>query len=174
MAHKPPPAGWPQIQPGLFYRDASAAIDWLCDVFGFEIRLKVEGEPGQIVHSELTYGEGMIMVSGSAKPGETFPAGRDFKRIHTSPLDLDGRVNMAMCMFVDDVDAHCAQARARGAWAPRAPAACGRWRRRVRLRRSSRRCVAADVHADLCSRTRCMNHHWWPSQSSAPYERSLQ
>ena len=115
MAHKPPPAGWPQISPGLFYRDASAAIDWLCDVFGFEIRLKVEGEPGQIVHSELVYGEGMIMVNESAKPGEVHPPGREFKRIHTSPLDLDGRVNQSMCMFVDDVDAHCAHAKARGA-----------------------------------------------------------
>jgi uncharacterized glyoxalase superfamily protein PhnB len=115
MTHKPPPAGWPQISSGLFYRDASAAIDWLCDAFGFEIRLKVEGEPGEIIHSELTYGQGMIMVSASVEPGAAVPEGKDFKRIHASPLDLGGRVNQSICMFVDDVDAHCAHARARGA-----------------------------------------------------------
>jgi uncharacterized glyoxalase superfamily protein PhnB len=46
--------------------DAAAAIDWLCDAFGFEVRIKVEGENGRIEHSELTYGEGLIMVAQEA------------------------------------------------------------------------------------------------------------
>jgi uncharacterized glyoxalase superfamily protein PhnB len=115
MAHKPPPAGWPQLQAGLFYRDAAAAIDWLCDAFGFEIRLKVEGEPGEIVHSELMYGEAMIMVNASAKPGDVPEPGREFKSRQASPLDLDGRMTQCVCLYVDDADAHCAQARAHGA-----------------------------------------------------------
>ena len=113
--HKPPPAGWPQMQAGIFYRDPAAAIEWLCDAFGFDIRLKVEGEPGEIIHSELMYGEAMIMVSGGAKPGAPAESSKTFKNLHASPLDVGGRVTQALGLFVDDVDAHCAQARAHGA-----------------------------------------------------------
>ena len=60
---KPAPENFPRLSPSLTYQDAAKAIDWLCDAFGFELRLKVEGEPGQILHSELTYGDGVIMVS---------------------------------------------------------------------------------------------------------------
>jgi uncharacterized glyoxalase superfamily protein PhnB len=115
MTHAPPPAGWPQMTPCLFYREPAKAIDWLCEAFGFEVRLKVEGEPGEIVHSELTYGSGMIMVNGSARPGEPVEPGKEFKRHYASPLDLGGRYNQSICMYVDDVEAHCAQARAHGA-----------------------------------------------------------
>lgn len=113
--HRPPPPGWPQLVPTLFYRDAAAAIGWLCDAFGFELRLKVEGEPGQIVYSELVYGGATISVNASARPGDVAETGREFKRSQASPLDLGGRVNQALCLFVDDVDAHCVQARAHGA-----------------------------------------------------------
>jgi uncharacterized glyoxalase superfamily protein PhnB len=103
------------MAPSLFYRDAAAAIDWLCEAFDFEVRLKVEGEPGQIVHSELMYGQAMIMVSSDAAHSGTPEPGREFKSAHTSPLDLEGRLHQALCLFVDDVDAHCERARAHGA-----------------------------------------------------------
>jgi len=54
---KKPPPGWPRITSSVFYDDAAKAIDWLCSTFGFEIRLKVEGEGGRIEHSELTFGD---------------------------------------------------------------------------------------------------------------------
>jgi uncharacterized glyoxalase superfamily protein PhnB len=114
-AHKPPPAGWPQMASCLFYREPAAAIDWLCEAFGFEIRLKVEGEPGEIVHSELMYGSAMIMVGGTAQPDQDDYSGKEFKLRHASPLDLGGRLNQSICLFVDDVEAHCVQARAHGA-----------------------------------------------------------
>ncbi len=112
---KPPPAGWPQITPSLFYREPAHAIAWLCAAFGFELRLKVEGEPGEIVYSELVYGGGMVSVSAAAKAGEAFEPGREFKAKHASPLDVGGRATQSCCLFVDDADAHCAQARAHGA-----------------------------------------------------------
>jgi uncharacterized glyoxalase superfamily protein PhnB len=59
---KPTPSDWPRLSSAVFYQGAAAAIDWLCDAFGFEVRLKVEGDNGRIEHSELTYGEGLIMV----------------------------------------------------------------------------------------------------------------
>ena len=112
---KPPPSGWPQATTSLFYREPAKAIDWLCDAFGFECRLRVEGEPGEIVYSELVYGTAQVSVSSSARPGDTFEPGREIKAMHTSPLDLGGRVTQAICLFVDDVDEHCANARAKGA-----------------------------------------------------------
>jgi uncharacterized glyoxalase superfamily protein PhnB len=112
---KSPPSGWPQAQSGLYYRDAAKAIDWLCDAFGFELRLKVEGEPGEIIHSELVYGGAMIYVGSAARPGEATEPGREFKTKHASPLDVGGRNTQTVCLFVDDADAHCALARAHGA-----------------------------------------------------------
>jgi len=56
----------PSIIPSMRYRDAKAAIDWLCRAFGFEQHLVVPGEGGSIAHAELTYRNGMIMI-GSAR-----------------------------------------------------------------------------------------------------------
>ena len=108
---KPAPKDWPRISSSAFYRDAAAAIDWLCDAFGFEVRLKVEGEGGRIEHSELTYGEGLVMVGQEV--AET--TGRAWKKFMRSPRSLDGANTQCMMIFVDDADAHCAHARSRGA-----------------------------------------------------------
>ncbi|HEY0193631.1 MAG TPA: VOC family protein, partial [Kofleriaceae bacterium] len=59
---QPPPKGWPRISSSLYYTDPSAAIDWLCQAFGFDVQLKVEGEGGRIEHSELVFGGGLVMV----------------------------------------------------------------------------------------------------------------
>jgi uncharacterized glyoxalase superfamily protein PhnB len=103
---KPTPPGWPRISSALVYPDAAKAIDWLCRAFGFEVRLKVEGDGGRIEHSELVYGEGLIMVS-SAKP-EKFP----FLR---APGDADGANTQTLMVYVDDAEAHCKRAREAGA-----------------------------------------------------------
>lgn len=107
---KPTPPNWPRISAGLYYRDAAAAIDWLCQAFGFVVRLKVVEEDGRIKHSELTYGEGLIMVGQEEAEGE--PA--RFGRRRASPASL-GACTQDLMLYVDDVDAHCAQARAHGA-----------------------------------------------------------
>jgi uncharacterized glyoxalase superfamily protein PhnB len=109
--HEAPPAGWPQAQSSLYYRDAAKAIEWLCDAFGFELRLKVEGEPGQIIHSELTYGEGVIMVSQELREAQD----RQWKLKMRSPKSLDGACTQTMMLYVDDANAHCEHARSRGA-----------------------------------------------------------
>src|SRR6266704_3479037 len=64
---KPTPKGWPRLSAAIFYDDAAGAIDWLCRAFGFEVRLKVEGDGGRIEHSELVYGEALVMVSQSGE-----------------------------------------------------------------------------------------------------------
>ena len=91
------------IYPGLSYDDPAAAIDWLCRAFGFTKRLVIPGPNGTIVHSELSHGEGVIMV-GSARPDEN----------RFSPRSLPG-VNQAISVSVDDPDSHFAVAKAAGA-----------------------------------------------------------
>jgi uncharacterized glyoxalase superfamily protein PhnB len=108
---KPPPAGWPRLSASLFYDDAAKAIDWLCRAFGFEVQLKIEGGDGDIVHSQLVFGEGLVMV-GSTK-GSADPARPRLWR--RSPKAIDGGCTQALMLFVDDADAHCAHARAAGA-----------------------------------------------------------
>jgi uncharacterized glyoxalase superfamily protein PhnB len=107
---KPTPSDWPRISSSLHYLDAPRMIDWLCDAFGFEVRLKVEGDGGSIVHSELTYGEGVIMVSGERLGDKRF-GGADAR----SPRSVGGANTQSLMVYVDDADAHCAHARAAGA-----------------------------------------------------------
>jgi uncharacterized glyoxalase superfamily protein PhnB len=105
---KPTPPGWPRMSASLCYPDASAAIDWLCRAFDFGVRLKVEGEGGRIEHSELVYGEAVIMIGDLAGKGEKFP----FMR---APAQAGGANTMNLMVYVDDVEAHCEKARAAGA-----------------------------------------------------------
>jgi uncharacterized glyoxalase superfamily protein PhnB len=106
---KPTPAGWPRISPGVYYRDAARMIDWLCAAFGFEVKLKIEGEGGRIDHSELIFGDGLIMV-GEELAGEA----RRFDTDRLSPLNA-GCNTQNLMVYVDDVDAHHARAAAAGA-----------------------------------------------------------
>lgn len=105
---KPTPKGWPRMSVSLFYKDAPKAIDWLCDAFGFEVRLKVEGEGGRIEHSELVFGEAVVTVGDEERQ-------KDKGRNNVSPLSVGGMNTMCACFYIDDVDAHCARARAAGA-----------------------------------------------------------
>jgi uncharacterized glyoxalase superfamily protein PhnB len=58
------------VIPGLYYRNAKLMIEWLCDTFGFERQLVVPGPEDIVMHSQLTFGNGMIMIgsSGSGSP----------------------------------------------------------------------------------------------------------
>src|SRR6476619_2848549 len=107
---KPTPKGWPRLSTALYYDDAAGAIEWLCRALGFEVRLKVEGDGGRIEHSELVFGDALIMVaqSGIHPRRPHFPRG-------ASPRSIDGANTQSLLLFVDDVDAHCARARAAGA-----------------------------------------------------------
>lgn len=107
---KPTPPDWPRIASSVYYRDPARAIDWLCRAFGFEIRLKVEGDDGRIVHSELEFGEGLVMVGGEGS-WASLP-GREFAK---SPRSLGGANSQSLMVYVDDVEAHCVRARAEGA-----------------------------------------------------------
>jgi uncharacterized glyoxalase superfamily protein PhnB len=105
---KATPPGWPRISTTLYYEDAAKAIDWLCDAFGFEVQIKVEGDGGRIEHSELVFGGGLVMVGDVQGKTDRFPYRR-------SPSQLGGVNTQSLMVYVDDVEAHCRQARAAGA-----------------------------------------------------------
>ena len=105
---KPTPPGWPRLSVTMFYDDPAAAIDFLERAFGFETRIRIDAEDGGIEHSELMFGEAVVMVSGTVRRGQASPdAG--------SPASLGGRNTASLFLYVDDADAHCARARAAGA-----------------------------------------------------------
>ena len=105
---KPTPPGWPRIAPALFYDEPAKAIDWLCAAFGFETTMRVEGDDGDILHSELKFGDGLIMVGSARKAGPESAHRR-------SPRAIGGANTQSLMLYVDDADAHCARARAHGA-----------------------------------------------------------
>ena len=94
------------IVPALQYRDAAAAIEFLCRAFGFEKKAVYEGDGGTIAHAQLTLGNGMVML-GSAKD-------TDYGRMLVRPRDAGG-VTMSVYVIVEDCDAHFARAREAGA-----------------------------------------------------------
>ncbi len=95
------------IIPAMRYRNAPAAIEWLCQAFGFEKHLVVPGENGTIAHAQLTWGNGMMML-GSVRDNEY---GKRIKQ----PDELDGIETQGPYVVVEDPDAHYARAVAAGA-----------------------------------------------------------
>lgn len=94
------------VIPALRYRNASAAIDWLCHVFGFEKHAIHHGPDNTIGHAELKLGGGMIML-GSERD-DAF--GRGFK----TPEDTGGIETRSTYIIVPDADAVYARAKAAG------------------------------------------------------------
>ncbi|MBA3464083.1 MAG: VOC family protein [Deltaproteobacteria bacterium] len=104
---KPLPKGWPRLSVSVFYQDAAKAIDWLCTAFGFEVRLRVDGEGGRIEHSELVFGDAVVMVGDESRA-------KDKVRNMVSPRSVGGMNTSGIMIYVDDVDAFCERARKAG------------------------------------------------------------
>ncbi|TCV96380.1 putative glyoxalase superfamily protein PhnB [Luteibacter rhizovicinus] len=96
------------IIPCLRYRDAHAAIDFLCRAFGFERQAVYEDEKGDVQHAQLTYGAGMIML-GSVRPDT------DFGQCVIQPDEIGGKETQCACVTVVDCRAHYETAKAVGA-----------------------------------------------------------
>jgi len=97
------------IIPCLRYRDAAAAIDWLCSAFGFEKQAVYPNPDGSIAHAQLSFGNGMIML-GSAKPVDT-----GWGALIRQPDEIGGAETQSAYLVVDDADALYARAKAAGA-----------------------------------------------------------
>ena len=91
----------------LRYRNAPAAIEWLCEVFGFEKHLVVPGEGNVIEHAQLSFGNGMIML-GSVIESE-------FGLLIKQPDEIGGAETQSAYLIVNDADVVYAKAKAAGA-----------------------------------------------------------
>jgi uncharacterized glyoxalase superfamily protein PhnB len=95
------------IIPTFRYRDATAAIDFLCRAFGFERHLVVPGPGNTVKHAQLRFGRGMVML-GSAADDE-------YGSLVKTPAELGGSAGQAPYVVVADTDAHYARAKVEGA-----------------------------------------------------------
>jgi uncharacterized glyoxalase superfamily protein PhnB len=100
---RPPKADAPNVFPGLRYRDEHAAMDWLARAFGFERHALFTDDDGAVVHAEMRLGPGIVMLGAAPECEEGFN----------------------VYVYVEDVDAHHARARAAGAEIVRALADTG-------------------------------------------------
>src|SRR6478609_2446572 len=88
----------------LFYRDPWAALAWLEQAFGFERAMVISDAEGGLAHSQMTFGNGYIMV------------GSEWTDYTVSPLGVGGKNTQFLHVHLDDgIDAHCACAREAGA-----------------------------------------------------------
>jgi uncharacterized glyoxalase superfamily protein PhnB len=92
------------VIPFLGYEDLPAALDWLAKAFGFEAIGVHESEDGKIVHAEMRFGDGMVMLG---QPGPSWGM-RTAKEL--------GAVSGGIYSIVDDgIDAHYERAVEAGA-----------------------------------------------------------
>src|SRR5579872_5847291 len=85
------------VIPALRYRNAPVAIDWLRRAFGFEKHAVYSNPDGTIAHAQLTFGNGMIMVS-SVVPGTPY------SNLLRQPEELGKVETQAPCLIVSDCD----------------------------------------------------------------------
>jgi uncharacterized glyoxalase superfamily protein PhnB len=114
--------GEQRIVPMLAYEDAAAAIDWLCEAFGFEEKAdqRFTDDDGTVTHAELRLDGSAIMLAtpnrdyqSPKRHRETCEAAR---RWLDNPWVIDG-----VFAQVDDVDAHFERAKSNGAEILREP-----------------------------------------------------
>jgi uncharacterized glyoxalase superfamily protein PhnB len=96
-----PPDGYPRISPYLNYEDTEAMLPWLTLAFGMAERHRQTGPDGKVSHAEMMLHEGVVMMGSP---------GGDFQ----NPKHL-GQVTQSLYVYIDELDAHCAKARAAGA-----------------------------------------------------------
>jgi len=96
------------VIPAMRYRDAHAAIDWLVRALGFEKQAVYEGPDGSVMHAQLTFGNGMVMIGSVQKEGE-------YSKLMTQPDEIGMRETHCPCLIVSDAQAIYDSAVANGA-----------------------------------------------------------
>jgi uncharacterized glyoxalase superfamily protein PhnB len=86
------------------YRDPRAALAWLEKAFGFEVAMLIEDAQGNLAHSEMRFGDALVMI------------GSEWSADYVSPASVGGKNTQSLHVQVTaDIDAHCERARAAGA-----------------------------------------------------------
>lgn len=88
----------------VIYQDAKAAYRWLEQAFGFEPFMAITDSDGNLVHSEMKFGDSVVMV------------GWEWNESAKSPKSISGANTQTVHVQLDeDIDAHCERARKAGA-----------------------------------------------------------
>lgn len=93
--------------PCLRYRDVPAALEWLCKAFDFEQLRVVKDEQAGVIHAELGFGSGMLMLG----PVTDSAYGRQMQQ----PDEIGGVSTQSTYVIVNSADALYTQAKAAGA-----------------------------------------------------------
>ena len=95
------------IFPGLRYVDMNSAVDWLCNVLGFERKLVVPGPDGNFIHAQLQLGSGLVFLG---------PDNENEFGIHVKPPKLiNGMNSQAAYIYIEDIEGHYEFAKKQGA-----------------------------------------------------------
>lgn len=100
----------PSLSSALCYRDPKAALAWLEKAFGFETFMVITDAEGNLGHSEMRYGNSIVMI------------GSEWTADHKSPVSIGGKNTQTVHVHMsEDIDKHCARAKAAGAEIVQAP-----------------------------------------------------
>jgi uncharacterized glyoxalase superfamily protein PhnB len=92
------------LSSALSYKDPKAAFRWLEEAFGFEPLFVILDADGSLAHSEMTFGNSVVMV------------GTEWTEKHRSPKSIDGINTQTVHVQLDEgLDEHCERARKAGA-----------------------------------------------------------
>ena len=103
MKTKPIPDGYHSVTPYLIIKGAAQAIDFYKRAFGATELVHMPGPNGKVMHAEIKIGDSPIMLA------DEFP-----EMGAISPTTLKG-TTFGLALYVENVDAVCAQATAAGA-----------------------------------------------------------
>jgi uncharacterized glyoxalase superfamily protein PhnB len=98
----------------LAYEDGIAAMNWLCDVFGFTENMRMTDDAGRLTHGELKMGDSLVMLA-EPTPHYQNPAH------HAQNCDIAAKWSIApyiingVLVYVDDVERHYATTKIKGA-----------------------------------------------------------
>ena len=104
--------GGPTVVPFLFYGDGHGARRFLEEAFGLRTVFALDGRDGVLMHAEMAFGDGVVMIGTAGSDAGTASPGA------------------GVYVVVEDVEAHHARATAAGAeivYPPR-EAEMGTWR----------------------------------------------
>lgn len=114
----PPPAPADPVPidtiPMLSYMDGPAAMDWLAAAFGFTEITRWLNDDGTLSHGEMTIGSGRIMLATPTADYQSPSAHREHCATAAKWAETPWVIN-GVLVYVDDIDAHYAQAKAAGA-----------------------------------------------------------
>lgn len=94
----------PAFISSVVYKDNRAAIAWLERAFGFDASEVLVDSRDNIVHAEMSHGDGVVMISN------------EFADWTRSPSSIGGTNTQRIHVRIEkDIDAHCERARTAGA-----------------------------------------------------------